>query len=263
MKQTLCFWGGISLMSVLISCKGPIISPSYRIVLPALPLAWEMVLGPPLWRLEWLAPDGRLRSREGPEAALPEADLPAEWASPVLAYPFWPDRGLLPGCMRPAGAIAPFDAEGSGLRLSWEAGPEAWFYRALAQGAAAAGSLPSDGRSPDRFNWPRFRDLLRNGDIPPEIRADPWLADWEDIAVYTVQSGFDRRRVKARPREPAAIIIPCPGPWAGASPFTEIRLWEAGETVRVEATVDADTLVSPGGVLRYNRDGVVWIPWEP
>jgi hypothetical protein len=103
---------------------------------------------------------------------------------------------------------------------------------------------------------------LRNGDIPPEIRADPWLAGWDEIAALTVQSGFDRRRIKARPREPVTVTIPCPGPWAGASPFAEVRLWEAGETVTVEAAAEADTLVSPGGMLRYNRDGVVWIPWE-
>jgi hypothetical protein len=179
-----------------------------------------------------------------------------------LAYPFWPEQGLFPGYMRPAGAIAPFDVDGSSLRLSWRAGPEAWFYRTLAMEitAASTNNLSSAGRSPDRFDWPRFRDLLQSCDIPPEIQSDPWLTDWDTVAARTVQSGFDRRRIQARIREPVTVNIPYSGPWAGSSPFTETHLWEAGEQVTLEATSEADTLVSPGGVLRYSRDGAVWTP---
>jgi hypothetical protein len=267
MREILFFF--ISPVLILAACGDPAIPPAFRLDLPDLPPAWEAVLGPPHWKIEWFTPDGRLRSREGSAGALPEVEIAAEWASPVLAYPFWPEHGLLPGVMRPAGAIAPFDADGPRLRLSWEAGPEARFYRALASAlsveAASAGGLSAavEKRRPDRFDWPRFRDLLRNGDIPPEIRADPWLADWDAAAARTVQSGFDRRRIQPRPREPINLEVPWPGPWAGSSPFAEIRHWKAGETVTVDAGEEADTLVSPGGVLRYNRDGVIRIPGNP
>jgi hypothetical protein len=159
--------------------------------------------------------------------------------------------------MRPAGAIAPFDADGPNLRLSWEAGPEARFYRAL------AAAWETGTRRPDRFDWPRFRDLLRDGNIPPELRADPWLADWDEAAIRTAQSGFDRRRIQPRPRTPVTLSVPWPGPWAGSSPFTETYLWEPGDTVTIEAAAEADTLVSPSGVLRYSQTGVVRIPRGP
>jgi hypothetical protein len=257
MKQAAFFSVPIILAFILFSCREPVIPASYRLVLPALPPAWEAILGPPHWRVEWFGPDGRLCSGEGQAADLPEADLPAEWASPVLAYPFWPDRGLAPGRMRPAGAIAPFDAEGGRLRLTWEAGPEAWFYRALVSAATEAAA----GRRPEHFDWPRFRNLLRSGDIPSAVRDDPWLAGWDTIAEKTVQSGFDRRRIQARSREPLTVTVPWPGPWAGSSPFAEIRLWEAGETVTLEAAAEAETLVSPGGMLRYNAKGAFRVPW--
>jgi hypothetical protein len=251
-----------------LACRDPVIPQSYRLILPAVPPAWEEILGPPRWRVEWFGPDGRLRYGEGPAAALPETDLLVEWASPVLAYPFWPDRGLAPGYMRPAGAIAPFDVQDGSLRLTWEAGPEAWFYRALASAPAAltaSGNGLSEaaaGRHPGRFDWPRFRDLLRNGSIPREVQDDPWLAEWDAVAEKTVQSGFDRRRIKARSRAPLTVIVPWPGPWAGSSPFAEVRLWEAGETVTVEASEETDTLVSPGGMLRYGLNGTIRIPWK-
>ncbi|MDR2741691.1 MAG: hypothetical protein LBB98_06000 [Treponema sp.] len=253
----------LSLAFAFFACREPVIPPSCRIVLPALPPAWEAILGPTRWRVEWFNPDGHLRSGEGPASTLPEADLPAEWASPVLAYPFWPERGLAPGFMRPAGAIAPFDIENGRIILTWEAGPEAWFYRALTAAYNAA-ELPvaAAGRRPDRLDWPRFRTLLRSGDIPPEIREDPWLADWDTIAEKTVQSGFDRRRIRARSFEPLIMSVPWPGPWAGSSPFAEVRLWEAGETVTVEAVTEADTLISSGGMLRYNSKGAIRVPWK-
>ncbi|MDR2070757.1 MAG: hypothetical protein LBP81_05000 [Treponema sp.] len=254
----------VSLAFILFACRDPVIPSSYRMVLPALPPAWEAILGPPWWRIEWFGPDGRLCSDEGPASGFPEVSLPAEWASPVLAYPFWPGLGLSPGRMRPAGALAPFDVQRGELLLTWEAGPEARFYRSLAAAVFSGGSLSGTAaeRRPDRFDWPRFRNLLRSGDVPPEIRSDPWLADWDRIAAKTVQSGFDRRRIQARSREPLGVSVPWPGPWAGSSPFEEVRHWEAGETVTVEAAAEADTLISPGGMLRYNVNGTIRIPWQ-
>jgi hypothetical protein len=181
--------------------------------------------------------------------------------------------------MRPAGAVFPYDAAGSHIRLSWEAGVEAAFYLDLAAAAERAGwggaatdgdssgetgdgvsAMPHPLRHPRYFDWPRFRDLLRGDAIPPEIRADPWCADWRSIAARTVQSGFDRRRIKPVEREPLKVTIPGEGPWIGNSPFAEIQHWEAGETVELEAADAVEFRVSPQGLLRYRKGVWIWIP---
>jgi hypothetical protein len=255
----------------LTACGKPLIPGAYPVILPDLPPSWEELLGPPQWRLEWIDPTGRPRRFEGPPADIPAPDLLQEWVNPVLAYPFWPEREILPGLMRPAGALFPLDVEGSALRLSWEAAPDAWFYQALqaAFGAAAAAAEEAavmgaavveaavveaaargTSRRPEYFDWPRFRELRQGPDIPPEIREDPWLADWKAVAVQTVQSGFDRRRIRLP--EPAELWVRLPGdgPWVGNSPFAAARPWAAGERVNLEAVAGIRAYLSPGGILR-------------
>jgi hypothetical protein len=164
--------------------------------------------------------------------------------------------------MHPAGALAPFDVEGASLRLTWEAGPDAYFYRAQAAAlkkAEVAGTAAGK-RRPEFFDWPRFRELMGSADIPPEVRADPWRVDWDSLAARTIQSGFDRRRIQAESRLPVEALIPCPGPWLGSSPFEEVRHWEAGERIMLEAGEAAEACVSPGGILKFSQEGVLWAP---
>jgi hypothetical protein len=273
-------------LTLLLGTCGDMGSSGYRVIVPPLPDAWTGVMGEPQWRLVWINRGGALRSAEGSAAALPEPDIGQEWPSPVLAYPFWPALNLPPGQMRPAGAVFPDDAVGGRIPLSGEAGVEAAFYLDLAAaaesagwgGAAAAGTaaaadngntadettagaaaLPHPLRHPRHFDWPRFRALLRGEDILPEIREDPWRADWRSIAVRTVQSGFDRRRIKPVEREPLRVTIPSGGPWVGSSPFTEVRYWEAGETVELEAANTVEFRLSPQGLLRYRKGIWIWI----
>jgi hypothetical protein len=207
-----------------------------------------------------------------------------DYPSPVLAYPFWPDRGIPSGTFRPAGAIFPFEARGESLYLSWEAGVEARFYTELAEAAAsvsaasiaAADDAKAEGetgadtntgvdasakRQPSGFDWPRFRELLRGQEIPPEIREDPWRADWKSIAEKTVSSGFDRRRIKAEPVKTLTVTIPADGPWVGASPFSSVRTWEKGETVQLESSGDKGIYFSPQGNLKFSREIWVWTAW--
>jgi hypothetical protein len=177
--------------------------------------------------------------------------------------------------MRPAGAILPFDAEsGARLRLSWEAGVDAWLYFELVRAVsavttAAAGDeaatggeavAKAAGRSPDRFDWPRFRALLHSEDIGEPIRADPWRADWETLAARTVASGWDRRRIRLPETAPLTLVIPHDGPWIGSSPFADTENWEAGEQVTLEAGKNIDTYLSSGGMLRYAKGAWMWIP---
>ncbi|GHV82407.1 hypothetical protein AGMMS49991_09650 [Spirochaetia bacterium] len=268
----------VCLLALSLGGCGDMGLPAYRVIVPPLPEVWVELMGEPQWRLIWINRGGALRSAEGPAAALPEPDIGQEWPSPVLAYPFWP--GLPPGQMRPAGAVFPFDAEGNRIPLSWEAGVEAAFYLDLAAaaesagwgGAAAADNVtsadeataeavgpPHPLRHPRHFDWLRFRELLRGEDISPEIREDPWRADWRSIAIRTVQSGFDRRRIKPVEREPLKVTIPGGGPWIGSSPFAEVRHWEAGETAELEAAGTVEFYLSPQGLLRYRKGIWIWI----
>ncbi|MDR0553827.1 MAG: hypothetical protein LBG76_03375 [Treponema sp.] len=239
----------------------PAIPPVYRLDPPVLPSAWEETLGSPHWRIEWLGPDGRILSLE--EAALPAIEIAPERANPVLAYPFWPERGIAPGAMRPAGGIFPFDASSSLLRLSWRGGVEGSFFRAL--NAAHSTGAEDSGISPLRrgecFDWPRFRELLNSDSIPAAIREDPWLADWRSLAERTARSGFDRRRIVIQAREELAIPLPADGPWIGPSPFAAPLPWEAGNTVIAGVTGAVDTYISPGGILHCTRGAWNWIPF--
>jgi hypothetical protein len=259
---------------LLVSCGDPTIPAAYRAELPELPPLWKDSLGETRWRLTWVNPQGRLSSAEGTASSLPEIDLAPEHAVPVLAQPFWPSLGLHPGALRYAGAIFPRDARRDGaIRLSWEAGIDAAFYLALAEAAAhnassdgsatgstAAGSA-ANKRRPELFDWKRFRELLESADIPLEIREDPWLADWQAVAAKTVESGWDRRRVKAVEKTPVKLTLPADGPWFSASPFAPVREWRAGETVTLDAGDSPELLLSPGGMLRYTKSSWVWAAW--
>jgi hypothetical protein len=175
--------------------------------------------------------------------------------------------------MRPAGAILPFDAAGSALQLSWRGGAEAWFYRELAEARTAAGNTgegninapPFNKRRPEYFDWPRFRELMGNEAIPEAVREDPWLADWHGIAVSTVKSGFDRRRIKVQAgeellvtRDALAEFTDPEGPFTGSSPFAKPLVPEPGAGFRFRVTAHRDTYVSPGGILRVSRKAWVY-----
>jgi hypothetical protein len=241
----------------------PVLPASYRIDLPVPPSLWTELLGPPSWRLEWVNGEGELRLRELEHGRGAEIETLQEWASPVLAYPFWPGREIPPGIFRPAGAIFPLDVRGDRIRLSWEAGPEARFYWELAAARteySEAGAALQDVRQGRYFDWPRFRELMRGPDIPEAVRRDPWLVDWRSIALSTVQSGFNRQRIKEPARKDLLITVPQEGPWIGTSPFAEQMDWEAGAGVILGVTDHVDTYIAPGGMLKVSRDAWIWLP---
>jgi hypothetical protein len=252
------------LFPALGGCDNPAIRDGYVLAFPALPAAWQDLLGSPRWRLIWMDGQGVPQTLETDGAAV--ISLPVEWAAPALAFPYWPDRGILPGEMRPAGAIAPFDLQGDRLQLSWRAGVEAWFYRELAAarnaalGAAeGAAKAALDKRRPEYFDWPRFRALLNGDAVPAAVRDDPWRVDWRDVAARTVQSGFDRRRIV----EQAAGELSAPnttlgaGPFSGPSPFAKPLVPAPDQGYRFAVTSRADTYVSAEGILRVS--GKAWV----
>jgi hypothetical protein len=184
-----------------------------------------------------------------------EISLPATWVSAVSAAPFWPDRGLRPGIFRPAGAIFPFDVSGKSLILSWQGGVDANLYWELIAAYGEAGQ--ESVRLPWNFNWPRFRQLFDDPTLNADVRADPWLADWNGIAAKMVQSGFDKRRLVPETRGRLEIPVG-PGPWIGASPFAAPLFFEAVPVFPVRPA--ADTWISAEGILRCNTETWILLP---
>jgi hypothetical protein len=182
-----------------------------------------------------------------------------EWASPVLAWPFWPEKGINPGIMRPAGGLFPWDISAACLNLSWKAGIDAYFWKELAANSELQRSSGTP-RLPWLFDWPRFRALFNEGTVGPEILADPWLANWSFIAQKTVESGFDRRRIKAEPR--TEIIIPSTDTfWAGNSPFAEPIAIAPGEPLVLLVGELPETWVSASGQVRCHKGAWVFRAW--
>jgi hypothetical protein len=238
-------------------------SDRYTLELPELPPAWEMTLGSPQWRVEWLNSAGRWETATVRGNDKITVSLPQTFASAVIARPFWPDKGLIAGIFRPAGAIFPFDVSGKNLVLSWPGGIDANLFWELAgiRDDAGDNAVPETDaperaalRQPQNFDWPRFRLLFADPTLNAEIRADPWLADWPSIAKKIVNSGFDKRRLVPEPR--AELTVPVgPGPWIGTSPFAPPLLFEGVPVFPVRAT--ADTWVSADGIVRCNMGA--WI----
>jgi hypothetical protein len=256
-------------------CGEPAIRDGYVLEAPPLPAAWQELLGRARWRLVWIDERGVGQTLETDGTAVISAAV--EWASPALAFPYWPGRGISPGEMRPAGALIPFDIRDGRLQLSWRAGAEAWFYRELAaarnaaldevegkaKGEAEDGvadlKAALDKRRPEYFDWPRFRSLMESDAVPETVRDDPWLVDWQDLAARTVRSGFDRRRIVEQTR--AELVAPRAalgaGPFAGPSPFAGPLLPAPDAGYRFAVSSRADTYVSAEGILRVS--GKAWV----
>ena len=242
------------------ACKDAPISDSYRPVLPDLPTVWYEILGEAHWRVEWVGEGGFWQKKEiGPGQDIPALSLIQEWTTPVLAWPFWPDKNLLPGIMRPSGALFPWDVSGGKLMLSWKGGIDAVFWKELA--ASEKPSLAAEGRLPWYFDWPRFRELFsENGSLSESVRLDPWLPDWKEIAKKTVASGFDRRRIVSR--KLTELVIPdFGGQWTGSSPFALPLDAPSGGPLCVNAADVPEAWISAEGILKCFVSGWVWQPW--
>jgi hypothetical protein len=230
------------------ACSFPPIPRYYQVSLPFLPAPWGGLLGKPLWRLEWINGEGREEVYEGPEMGFPELSLIQEWSSPIIAWPYWPEKKLFPGDMKPAGAIFPWDVSGSRVILGWNAGVDAFFWRKLASGATG-----NSTRVPWYFDWPRFRELFQGTVLDEAVRLDPWRVDWEVLARKTLESGFYRSRIVPRPV--TELTIPGLGSfWIGSSPFSQPLDFPSGDSLILPAGEAVETWVSPEGILRCNRD---------
>jgi hypothetical protein len=253
---------------LLAGCGTPILDSGFHLAAPPIPPAWAEILGSPAWRVQWINPRGEWEVMETgsprggiARSGLGDLDLPVSGTSPVLAWPFWPDRGVPPGGFHPAGAIFPFDVSGGDLILSWEGGVAAFFYRSLAE-AAGTGSSKTALRRPGNFDWPRFRELFRDPALGESFRADPWTADWELIARETVESGFDKRRLVSVSRNELSVPVH-KGPWISASPFPPpLFFGEDPPLFPAPGGIEPEAWYSAEGILRCAGNAWVFIPWK-
>ena len=259
----------------LVSCGPSPIPASYRIQFPRLPVYRTELLGKNCWRLEYYDSSGNFRQKEVPgNSTKVEIDILQKWPNAVLAWPYWPEpsigqgaaienmHGTPPGALAaglffPAGAVFPLDAAGETIILSWEAGVEAFFYRELDK---AQGYNTGTNRAPEYFDWKRFRTLIRENE-DSELRHDPWLADWKDIAERTVRSGFRQSYVRKEARTGMEITVPHRGPWLSASPFRPPHFWELDENVTLFLSARPEVYVCPGGRLSVSSLMLLWVPF--
>ena len=222
----------------------------YVLELPEVSDSWVSLLGEPLWRAEWIDPQGQKMLKDIPPGSSAEIEIPTSWANPVTAWPYWENHGLNPGLFKPAGAIFPFDASGETLCLSWKAGPDAVFYMEMLFTDGQDTSLPAN------FDWPRFRELFSERTLSDEVCEDPWLVNWRSVAERTVSSGFDRRRLVPEASVKKTIPVPS-GVWYGTSPFAKPLSFAEGKPSIFPARPGINVWISGEGILRMN--GNVWV----
>lgn len=238
------------LLIFLGACQEDVLYPEYRLEMPDIPLVWAEILGPPRWHIEWVNKDGAVAWADT-EAFSLSVSLLDGWTHPVIAYPYWSSRDISPGVMKPCGAIYPLDVVDGKISLSWQGGVDAVFYRELSKG-------DNDKRRPQYFDWKRFRTLFRDEEkLNITIRADPWLADWKDIAKKTVASGFSALKIIPGKTENYTIDIPEDGPWMGTSPFAGAFAWEKEKKTVLQVSSTVDLYFCPKGILRCKKD--IWI----
>jgi len=243
----------LAVVCTAISCGFSPLQEQVRAVFPEPPAQW--MLGVPCWRLEWYDPTGKLQSAEVSGNGA-DIEILTRWPNGILAWPYWPEKGLAAGMLYPAGAMYPLDAGGSSINLSWAGGIDACLYREMDKHRP----LNTANRVPEYFDWKRFRALLRET-APEDLRADPWLADWKDIAERIVRSGFRQSLLKAEKRSGAGIVLPHDGPWMGASSFMPPQSWQEGEKVLLPLGARPEILICPGGMLSVSPKLQLWAPF--
>ena len=253
--------------ALLLVCCTERFPSGYTLELPETPAAWGSLLGEPHWHVEWIAPSGRKKAADFPPASKKriEAEIPVTWANPVTAWPWWPEHNLIAYIFKPCGALFPYDVSGKKsdvLRLSWEAGPDAIFYQELAIAFNKSALSSSESKTPDKFDWPRFRELFQSDALSEAVREDPWAVNWRSVAEKTITANFDRRRIVAE----TAVLKPFPVPagiWYGTSPFSKPLIIEDGEPAvfPVLTSSGINIWVSAEGILRVNGNTWRFTAW--
>jgi len=241
----------VLVVSVLLGSCADRFSSGYVLELPEVPEPWVSLLGQPGWRIEWFDSGGGKKIMDIPQGSGMEIEIPVTWANPVTASPYWQNYNLNPGLFKPAGAIFPFDANGSRLCLSWEGGADAVFYWEL-----LLAERQGNSNLPGNFDWPRFRALFKEGTLSEEVCENPWLVNWRSVAEKTALNGFDRRRLVSETAVYKTFPVPS-GSWYGTSPFSKPLVFEEGELPAFPVSSGINVWISSEGILKVNGD--VWV----
>ncbi|MDR2481070.1 MAG: hypothetical protein LBD07_02090 [Spirochaetaceae bacterium] len=228
---------------------------TYCLETPPVPAVWLETLGTPCWRFEWMENSGRLVRKNSDLSSYSGAEILQHCTNPILAFPYWPQSGVVAGVMKPAGALFPFDVQGGTIKLSFQGGVDAVFFCELA-------AQQNNKRLPQNFDWMRFRALRIDKKINEEAWRDPWIVDWKELAEKTSESGFYSQRIKPRETVDSIICIPADGPWFGTSPFTPPFNWKNGDAVVLRLSTAVNSYFCKTGILRVTDNARHWIPKE-
>jgi hypothetical protein len=227
----------------------------YEVILPEIPPDWERVLGQALWQIEWIDADGSWRKIEAVQSDTLNLEICNTQINPVIAYPYWPEKNIHPGTFYPAGAIFPLDTSEGTIDLDWQAGIDAQLYKYLAR------FNNDETRRPEQFDWQRFRRLLRTEIDDEDIKADPWIVDWEAAAKRIAESGFRSSYIKSKEYTNINITVPESALWISPSPFEAGKAWEAGETISLKAAESPSRYVSSKGTIVFtNKTWEFFVP---
>ncbi len=255
MKKMVFFWVPACIFSVS-ACRNPVMYSRYEVILPEIPSDWQTVLGKPVWQVEWIDAKGNWQRIDAEESRIFSLEIYNTGINPVIAYPYWPGRNIYPGFFSPAGALFPLDIRKDTVNLDWHGGADAQFYRFLSSFSGGG------NRSPEQFDWQRFRSLLRKKIDDPEINANPWNIDWEKAAEKVINSGFRESYIVPRKYSDISVTIPEEGLWISPSPFIQGHYWETGAKTVLKATESVSRYVSAKGMIVYTDKTWAYFPRE-
>ncbi|MDR2900840.1 MAG: hypothetical protein LBV20_04920 [Treponema sp.] len=243
-------------IALLCACKNPVIYMQYEVILPEIPPHWQSVLGTPQWRVKWVDADGNWQNTEAQQTRIFSLEICTTQITPVIAYPYWPEKNIYPGTFYPAGAMFPLDAADNTINLDWRGGAESQLYLYLAR------FNNEENRRPEHFDWQRFRAFLRTENEDKKVKADPWHVDWEAVAKKIAASGFRSSYIALKDYSEISVTIPESALWISPSPFDEGKQWKAGETVVLQAAESVSRYVSAKGTMLFTHKTWDFFPQE-
>jgi hypothetical protein len=228
-------------------CKNPVIYSQYEVILPEIPSDWQTVLGDPVWRLEWVDESGNWQEITAQQNKSLSLEIINTKINPIIAYPYWPEKNIHPKTFFPAGALFPLDTQNDAISLDWLGGVDAQLFLYLSKYNTEM------LRRPEHFDWQRFRGLLRMEIENEEIKANPWIVDWEAAAQRIAQSGFRSSYIREREYTEIEVSIPESALWISPSPFEEGKHWQEGERILLKAAKSPSRYVSAKGTLVFTE----------
>ncbi len=177
---------------------------------PDLPRQWSFAEQELEWEIEYIDVSGEIMVEEAASGFdQTVVRVPKRNNVPVLVYPLY--KGVK---MKPAGALVPMDADGSGVTDStafvtpgWDDGATAALFRQLWITSSVAAGVNSE-----RLR----REVTEKAE--EEARGNPWALDWTAIAEGFRFGSFSSHLIGPAPAYELEIEA-VPGTWVSADPL--------------------------------------------